>query len=93
MTTSAHCFSTSLAQHHPCGHLGLSPRAMCPPLPPPQGCSFSSRPQLAELWFRLAKGDTLRFPKDPEMDQGRVQQPSDLRDRKRHLGKGSLQLQ
>lgn len=48
--------------------------------PLPQGHRHSDRPQLAELWFPLAEGDTLWIQEDPQVDKGRVQQPSHLCD-------------
>lgn len=59
------------------GQAGAVLWSMCALL---QGCCFSNRPQLAQLWLLLAKGGALWLPKAPEVDKGRVQQPSYLCD-------------
>lgn len=48
--------------------------------PPPQGRGHRDRPQLAGLRVPLAEGDTLWVQEDPQVDKGRVQQPSHLCD-------------
>lgn len=64
--------------------------SVCPPL---QGCCLSNWPQLAELWFLLAKGDAVWLPKAPAVDKGRVQQPSYLCDWKWGIREGSHRFQ